>query len=80
MAKDRNELDIASHWNAEDAGCGALIIGLKREIEKIGKGELLNVVARDPAASFDLTVWCGMTGHTLVAANHPTYVLKRKNF
>lgn len=70
---------IARHWNAGEAGCGALIVGLKREIDRIDAGELLEVTATDPAAFIDLAAWCEMTGNTLVAENAPTYVLKRTN-
>ena len=70
--------DIASHWEAGEAGCGALILGLKREMERIEAGTQLHVTALDAAASIDLPAWCHMTGHTLVSANHPTYVLKKR--
>ena len=72
-------LEIARRWEAGEAGCGALIVGLKREIEQIEAGELLQVTALDAAAPIDLPAWCDMTGHMLVAEHHPTYVLKRKN-
>lgn len=71
--------DIARCWHAGEAGCGALIIGLKRQIGRIEPGELLQVTALDAAASIDIAVWCRMTGHALVAERHPTYVLERKD-
>ena len=71
-------LEIARHWEAGETGCGGLIVGLKREIGKIQAGELLQVTALDAGASADLPAWCRMTGHTLVAANHPTYILKSR--
>ena len=77
--KATDALEIARHWNAGEAGCGALILGLKREIERIEAGELLEVTARDAAAPIDLLAWCQMTANTLVAEDHPTYVLKKKD-
>ena len=71
--------DIARRWHAREAGCGALIMGLKRQIDRIEPGELLQVTALDAAAPIDIAAWCQMTGHMLVAERHPTYVLERKD-
>ena len=71
-------IDIAGYWHAGEAGCGALIMGLKQQIGRIEPGELLQVTALDAAAPIDIAVWCQMTGHTLVAECHPVYVLERK--
>jgi tRNA 2-thiouridine synthesizing protein A len=76
---DKNAHEIARHWQAGETGCGALILGLRREIGKVAAGELLQVSALDAGAPADLPAWCRMTGHTMVAADHPTYVLKKKD-
>jgi len=68
---------IAKDWNAGDAGCGALVMGLKHELDQIEAGDLLKVTARGEGASVDLPSWCGITGHELVAADHPIYVLRK---
>ena len=78
-ADQKPTLEIASKWEAGETGCGVLIVGLKREIHRIQAGELLRVTALDAGAAADLPAWCRLTGHTLVAADHPTYVLKKKN-
>jgi tRNA 2-thiouridine synthesizing protein A len=72
-------LEIARWWEAGETGCGVLIVGLKREIRRIRVGELLQVTALDAGAAADLPAWCRLTGHTLVAADHPTYVLKKRD-
>jgi TusA-related sulfurtransferase len=71
--------DVARYWHAGEAGCGALIMGLKRQIDRVEPGKLLQVTALDAAAPIDIAIWCQMTGHTLAAERHPTYVLKRKD-
>lgn len=76
---NENALEIARIWQAGETGCGVLIIGLKREIGKIEAGEFLEVTALDAGARADIPAWCRMTGHALMAADHPTYVLKRKD-
>jgi tRNA 2-thiouridine synthesizing protein A len=42
-------------------------------------GEELEVVAQSPGAPTDLPAWCRMTGHTLVSAQHPVYVIQRRD-
>lgn len=71
-------IEARARWDAGDAGCSRLIIGVHREIERLAPGEVLEVTARDSGARLDLWVWCGMTGHCLEAEAHPTYVIRRK--
>jgi len=75
---DQRALSIARHWEAGESGCGVLIAGIKREIGCVAAGELLRIVALDAGAPADLPAWCRMTGHTLVVAAHPTYVVRKK--
>ena len=75
----KDTVEIARRWDAGDAGCGVLIVGLKREIRRIEAGEFLQVTALGAGAAADLAAWCRLTGHTLVAADHPRYVLKKKD-
>ena len=72
-------LEIARQWDAGAAGCGVLIMGLKREIHRIQAGELLRVTAHGAGVAIELAAWCRLTGHTLVAWDHPTYVLEKKS-
>ena len=78
-AAEPESLDIARRWDAGETGCGVLIVGLKRELRRIRAGELLQVTTLDAGAARDLPAWCRLTGHTLVAANPPTYVLKKRD-
>ena len=66
-----------ARWDAGDAGCSRLIVGVRRQIERLAPGETLEVTARDAGARLDLWVWCGMTGHCLEAEAHPRYVIRR---
>jgi len=67
-----------ARWDAGDAGCSRLIVGVRRELEQLAPGQALEVTARDPGAKLDLWVWCGMTGHSLEAEAHPIYVIRRR--
>ena len=65
-------------WDAGDLGCGELVLQLRFRIEKLEPGALLRLVAVDPGARADLPAWCRLTGHALVAADHPVYLIRRK--
>ena len=52
-------------------------MGLKRQVGQMQAGELLQVTAHDAGAPADVPAWCRMTGHTLVSADPPIYVVKK---
>ena len=70
---------INSYWNAGDAGCGSLAVGLKRQMATIRPGEVLEVFSRNEGAPADIPSWCRVTGHKLIDADHPVYVLMKRN-
>jgi tRNA 2-thiouridine synthesizing protein A len=47
-------------------------------VEALSPGQALHLVALDPGAPADLPAWCRLTGHRLVAAEHPNYLIQRK--
>jgi len=65
-------------WEAGELGCGQLASELRRRMDGLNPGESLEVVTHDAGAAVDLPAWCRMTGHTLVSAEHPVYVIRRK--
>jgi tRNA 2-thiouridine synthesizing protein A len=65
-------------WDAAEMGCGQLVVELRRRLIEMPAGEMLEVVARSPGAPTDLPAWCRMTGHTLVSAEHPIYIIQRR--
>jgi tRNA 2-thiouridine synthesizing protein A len=65
-------------WDAGDLGCGDLLLQLRFRVEGLAPGAVLRLVARDSGARADLPAWCRLTGHTLVAAEHPVYLIRRK--
>jgi len=66
-------------WNAGEFGCGRLIVGLRRHVEPLRCGDLLEVIALDAGAPADLPAWCRMTGNTLISATHPIYLIRKNN-
>ena len=69
---------VDAHWDAGDLGCGELVLELRWRLEAIQPGHLLQLIARDPGARADVPAWCRMTGHTLIAEQHPIYYIRRK--
>ncbi|MEO0649358.1 MAG: sulfurtransferase TusA family protein [Planctomycetota bacterium] len=65
-------------YDAGDLGCGELVLELRRRLNALAPGQRLRLVARDPGAPEDLPAWCGLTGHLLVRAAHPEYLLARR--
>ena len=66
-------------WDAGDLACGDLLVQLRLRMEPMRRGQLLRLVALDPGAPADLPAWCRLTGHTLVSAEHPVYLIRRKD-
>lgn len=65
-------------WDAGDRGCGELVLELKMRIERLRRGQILELIARDPGAPADIPAWCRLTGHILVEEQHPVYHIRRK--
>jgi tRNA 2-thiouridine synthesizing protein A len=69
---------LAGSWDAGDLGCGDLVLELRIRLRALQAGALFEVIARDPGAPADLPAWCGLTGHALVTASHPRYLIRRR--
>jgi tRNA 2-thiouridine synthesizing protein A len=70
-------MNTEKRWDAGESGCGQLAVGLRRQLALLGCGDSLKVVARNAGAPADLPAWCRITGHTLVSAAHPVYVIQK---
>ncbi len=73
--------DVAADaaWDAGDLGCGDLVLELRTRLRAMPPGAVLALRARDPGAPEDIPAWCGLTGHGLVSARHPDYLIRRKD-
>jgi tRNA 2-thiouridine synthesizing protein A len=65
-------------WNAGDLACGDLVLQLMLRMRAMAPAAVLRLITRDPGAVADIPAWCRMTGHTLVLAEHPIYLIRRK--
>ena len=62
-----------------ELGCGDLTYELKLQFERIGPGERVRIVTDDPGAPRDLPAWCRMTGHRLLEADAPFYIIQARD-
>jgi tRNA 2-thiouridine synthesizing protein A len=69
---------VDAEWNAGDLGCGDLVLALRGRVQALQPGQVLKLTALDPGAPADIPAWCRLTGHPLVQASHPVYLIRRK--
>ena len=75
-------LGVALELDCRELPCPMPVIELARHLGDVEVGELLAVVARDPAAAVDVPAWCRMKAQDFVCtdAAHdgvPRYVVRR---
>ena len=75
-------LDVALELDCREVPCPMPVIELARHLGDVEVGELLAVVAHDPAAAVDVPAWCRMKGQEYVGADAapdgcPRYVVRR---
>ncbi|MEN8005748.1 MAG: sulfurtransferase TusA family protein [Candidatus Krumholzibacteriota bacterium] len=73
------------HWNFDeiydsaDRGCGDFIIDLREVMTDLEPGATLMVASRDAGAPVEIPAWCRLTGHKLIAAEPPFYLLCKRD-
>jgi tRNA 2-thiouridine synthesizing protein A len=65
-------------WDAGDMGCGELVFHLAVRMRALPAGAVLKLTATDLGAPSDIPAWCRMTGHALLRADPPRYLIRRK--
>jgi tRNA 2-thiouridine synthesizing protein A len=74
--------DVALELDCREMPCPMPVIELARHLADVPVGELLGVVAHDPAAAVDVPAWCRMKAQEFVGADAaadgaPRYVVRR---
>ncbi|GII97434.1 sulfurtransferase TusA family protein [Sinosporangium siamense] len=62
-----------------DRRCVQLLIELRRLVDDLPAGQVVHLIAADPAAPVDLPAWCHLTGHHYlgpVPGERPTYAIR----
>ena len=75
---------VPRHWTFDevfdslDRGCGDFIIELRAVVRGLAPGTHLMVASRDAGAPVEVPAWCRMTGHELVEASPPFYLIRTR--
>jgi hypothetical protein len=70
--------DCLAAYDAGEKACGDLIFDLRFFFQSLLPSTLVCVRALDPAAHIDLAAWCRQTGHKLLEARPPLYLIERR--
>ncbi|MEO0484418.1 MAG: sulfurtransferase TusA family protein [Pseudomonadota bacterium] len=70
---------MSDHYDAELDAIGLLcplpVLKARKRLQPLASGQVLRVVADDPAAVIDMPHFCGEAGHTLVSQRQDGAVL-----
>ena len=72
------------HWQFDDVfdsvdnGCGDFILDLRGQIAARPAGAVLMVASRDAGAPIEVPAWCRLTGHHLLEAQPPFYLIQKR--
>lgn len=69
--------EIARSVDCRGMRCPRPIIELARQIADLAPGQVLELMADDPAAVPDVAAWCRMRGHELVESARPRFLVRR---
>ena len=72
------------HWTFDevfdsvDRGCGDFILELRQQVAALPAGAVLMVASRDAGAPVEVPAWCRLTGHLLLEAQPPFYLIQKR--
>jgi tRNA 2-thiouridine synthesizing protein A len=72
------EWDFDEVYDAVDRGCGDFIMDLRQVMADLPPGTRVMVASRDAGAPAEVPAWCRLTGHTLVDARPPFYLIRKR--
>lgn len=73
------------HWNFDevydsvDQGCGDFIMDMRQVMKGLVPGAVLLVASRDAGAPVEIPAWCRLTGHRLMEAVPPFYLVRKRD-
>lgn len=67
-----------SEFNGYDLGCGELSLDLNIHFKSLAPDARVLVISGDPGARVDIPAWCRLTGHKLLEAKPPYYLILKK--
>lgn len=72
------------HWEFDDVfdsvdrGCGDFILELREQLHELAPGAVIMIASRDAGAPVEVPAWCRLTGHELLEALPPFYLIRKR--
>ena len=79
MAGYPKHWDFDEVYDSVDQGCGDFIMELRQVMKGLVGGAVLLVASRDAGAPVEIPAWCRLTGHFLVEAAPPFYLVRKRD-
>jgi tRNA 2-thiouridine synthesizing protein A len=76
--RDHETQEPAVRWDTGEKGCGHLAMELANALSTLCEGQVVELVNNGVGAPIDIPAWCRLTGHSLISASHPNYVICKK--
>lgn len=78
MAGYPRHWDFDEVYDSFDRGCGDFIIDLRGVMKDLEPGSTLMIASRDAGAPIEIPAWCRLTGHALLDAQPPFYLVRKR--
>ena len=78
MAGVPREWEYEDVFDTLDMACGDALLELRLHIATLAPGAKLMVCSHDAGAPVELPAWCRLTGHTLLEARPPFYLIEKR--
>lgn len=62
-----------------DRGCGDFIMDLREVMAGLAPNTSILVASRDAGAPVEIPAWCRLTGHVLVEAVPPFFLIRKRD-
>ncbi len=79
MAGYPTHWDFDDVFDAVDRGCGDFIMDLRGIMADLVPGAVLMIASRDAGAPVEIPAWCRLTGHALLDAQPPFYLVRKRD-
>ena len=76
---------VPTDWEFEDAfdtldrGCGDFLLELKLHLAGFPAGTRFMIASRDAVAPIEVPAWCRLTGHVLLDARPPYFLIRKRD-
>jgi tRNA 2-thiouridine synthesizing protein A len=73
-----SDWNYTERFDALGKGCGEVLLDLKLTLGALAPGTVVLAITDDAGAPVEIPAWCGLTGHALLDAAHPNYLIERR--